>query len=310
MILEALTRLEPPSGGWKLVAVDNGSTDDTRAVLERYRARLPLTVTAEPRPGKNHAINAGLSLVEGDLVVFTDDDVIPAPDWLVRFRACADANPSCTIFGGPIVARWERTPPDWVRNWVPQGPAFGVTRPDLPDGPVHPGQIFGGNLAVRADVFRGGGSFDPSLGPRGTAYSMGGETQFLLRLHNAGHQSRFLRAAPVEHFVRAHQIERRWLLRRAVRFGRSIPRMALLWPPKPMVYWFGVPRHLFRELVEWSVGACRAALARDAESAFRAQWKLAHAWGRAVEWRAISRERRAGSAAEVASEGGSAKLTR
>jgi hypothetical protein len=86
--------------------------------------------------------------------------------------------------------------------------------------------------------------------------------------------------------------------------------MALLWPPKPMVYWFGVPRHLFRELVEWSVGACRAALARDAESAFRAQWKLAHAWGRAVEWRAISRERRAGSAAEVASEGGSAKFTR
>src|SRR5277367_3031437 len=82
-MLDALERLKTPAGGWKVVAIDNASTDNTAALLQERRARLPLTVLAEARRGKNYGLNTGLSVVEGDLVVLTDDDVVPREDWLV-----------------------------------------------------------------------------------------------------------------------------------------------------------------------------------------------------------------------------------
>ena len=42
-VLEAYRNLEEPDGGWKLVVVDNGSTDDTPIILNRFKDLLPLT---------------------------------------------------------------------------------------------------------------------------------------------------------------------------------------------------------------------------------------------------------------------------
>jgi cellulose synthase/poly-beta-1,6-N-acetylglucosamine synthase-like glycosyltransferase len=61
----------------------------------------------EETNGKNAAVNAGLRFVSGDLVVFTDDDVLPRHDWLVRLREAADNEPSFGMFGGVIVPRWQ-----------------------------------------------------------------------------------------------------------------------------------------------------------------------------------------------------------
>src|SRR6516225_223426 len=101
--LGALAGLTSPPGGWKLVVVDNGSTDATREIVASFADRLPLTFLLEPRHGKNAALNAGLGSVEGDLVVFTDDDTLPRPDWLVEMRRAADEHRSFSIFGGSVL---------------------------------------------------------------------------------------------------------------------------------------------------------------------------------------------------------------
>jgi glycosyltransferase involved in cell wall biosynthesis len=82
--LKAFAALESPPSGWKLVVVDNGSSDRTPAVLDEYRHRLPLVPVHEPTLGKNAALNTGLAQLHGDLAVFTDVDVLPRPDWLVQ----------------------------------------------------------------------------------------------------------------------------------------------------------------------------------------------------------------------------------
>ncbi len=40
--LAAMSELEAPADGWKLVIVNNGSTDDTEAHILKWRERLPL----------------------------------------------------------------------------------------------------------------------------------------------------------------------------------------------------------------------------------------------------------------------------
>ena len=79
--LEGYRRLNH-SKNWRMVIIDNGSTDDTADILNFYKEVLPLQVYNEERPGKNLALNAGLNREEGpkaDLYVFTDDDAIPMP---------------------------------------------------------------------------------------------------------------------------------------------------------------------------------------------------------------------------------------
>src|ERR1035438_1152686 len=161
-VLEAYCHLEAPPAGWKLVVADNGSTDQTPQVIDSFRSRLPLHSVVEPKLGKNHALNAGLALIEGDLVVFTDDDAFPRTDWLIKLRKAADTHLAYSLFGGAIVARWEVPPPPWI-VWVKLPAVFTLTIPSQADGPVGPNIVYGPNMAIRARVFESGVRFDPSI---------------------------------------------------------------------------------------------------------------------------------------------------
>src|ERR1700753_1443831 len=88
-MLDQLEHLEPPTGCWDVVAVDNGSSDDTLKILREWKDKLPLTVISEPRRGKNIALNAALPFVKGEIVALTDDDMIVSPDWLVSIERIA-----------------------------------------------------------------------------------------------------------------------------------------------------------------------------------------------------------------------------
>ncbi len=118
-VLNIYCQLEPPDDGWQLVIVDNRSTDQTKEVIASFTQRLPLTYLFEPRQGKNVALNTGLSRVAGDLIVFTDDDTLPQPNWLRQIRLAADSQSEFVIFGGPILPKWEVLPEDWVSSWIP-----------------------------------------------------------------------------------------------------------------------------------------------------------------------------------------------
>lgn len=117
MMLDILTKVIAPSGGWKLIAVDNASTDNTRAILDSYLEKLPLTVLNEKKQGKNAALNTGLEYIEGDLVVFTDDDIVADSNWLVNLRTQVDKQKSYDIFfAGRITPYWSIEPTDWYSN--------------------------------------------------------------------------------------------------------------------------------------------------------------------------------------------------
>ena len=287
-VLEAFCGLDSPAGGWKLVIVDNGSTDETAQVLAFFSDRLPLHSVREPKLGKNSALNAGLALVEGDLTVLTDDDVFPRSDWLVQLRNAADAQPECSIFGGTVVPRWEVPPPHWI-EWVDWGPMFTITEPSLKEGELPPGMITwvqGPNMAIRACVFESGVRFDTSIGPRGSKYAMGSETELILRLGQQGHRAWYVQGAIVEHFIRKEQLRREWVLGRAIRWGRGGHRL----DPRGKL-WGSIPRHLFRDLPKEGLRMAIAWITFQDEALFRAHWRFNWLIGKAIEARILARAR-------------------
>jgi len=273
-VLAAYRALRPPPGGYTLVVVDNASTDATAAVLADQAAALPLQVLHCPQRGKNRALNQALAVVQGDLIVLTDDDTLPQADWLNHLDNAARAQPEFDLFGGHIVADWPCDCPAWIPKLVNLAATYGVTPTDQPSGPVHASQIWGANMVVRRRVFEAGHRFNETVGPAAGEYIMGSETEFSGRVEKAGHRAWFVADAVVAHIIRPHQMQPDWIVQRAYRLGRGWYRheRMLFTPQMPMIR--GVPRWKYREWAGHGLDLLRGRLAGDFDRSFTARWNL------------------------------------
>lgn len=211
---------------WKIVVVDNASTDETAEVLEQFSSRLPLTYRYVGVPGKNLALNAGLSEIEGDFVILSDDDAIPQPGFLDAWRSTMQRYTDIDIFGGEVIPVFDVAPPDWFLRETPNFEALYAMRKGIPEGPIAPDQIFGPNMAVRRHVFAEGMRFSTEIGPNSSEpnYAMGSETEFCVRAVRQGYKSGFASVPRVHHIVRAQQVTPEFFRRRAYRLGRGIAK--------------------------------------------------------------------------------------
>jgi GT2 family glycosyltransferase len=206
-------------------------------------------------------------------------------------RLTADANPEFTMFGGVIRPRWEVPPEPWLLAWVPLSPTFALTDPAWSEGPIKSDLVFSPNMAIRSEVFRDGYRFDESIGPRQGEYPMGSETELTRRLSRAGRRAWHTPRSVVEHIIRASQMEREWVLARAVRYGRGQYRLSG-GNGGERASAFGVPIRLLAGVIVQAGWAACMALAGDREARFHRLWSRNYFLGGIREALAIRRERR------------------
>jgi glycosyltransferase involved in cell wall biosynthesis len=225
-VLQGYEAVAGKDNSWKIVVVDNGSTDETGDILRQFASRLPLTSQFHGEPGKNAALNSALACLEGEFVILTDDDAIPQENFLQSWRAVFDAQPQCNIFGGTVKPVFDVDPPTWLLECQSQFEALYSARSGE-DGPIAPNKIFGPNMAVRKLVFDLGTRFNETIGPneRDKLYPMGSETEFTTRVASAGHLCWFASAPTVHHIVRPWQLTEEFYKTRAYRLGRGLARM-------------------------------------------------------------------------------------
>lgn len=92
-LVAALEQQTFPREDMEVVFVDNGSTDETSALLTRLANASPLRlrhIRLDRNDGSSGGRNAGWKIARGELIAFTDDDCLPEPDWLKEGVAAMD----------------------------------------------------------------------------------------------------------------------------------------------------------------------------------------------------------------------------
>src|SRR5690348_16088470 len=148
--LASIAGQQSPGIAWEVLVADNGSTDETGAVLQRWAARVPLRTVFERGPGKNRALNQALAMARGGLLLFTDDDVVAQPGWIAAHAAAAARWPDHQIFGGLITPRFPRDPPAWALRDPFVSVLFAAYDPGGAEGPTTE-LPFGPNYSLRAE---------------------------------------------------------------------------------------------------------------------------------------------------------------
>jgi glycosyltransferase involved in cell wall biosynthesis len=92
-----------PPDRFEIIVVDNGSTDETITILDRYSSRI--RILREGKKGPSAARNAGIRSARYPRIAFTDADCVPDPSWLGELMSYAVHNPGADFVGGRIVAR-------------------------------------------------------------------------------------------------------------------------------------------------------------------------------------------------------------
>jgi glycosyltransferase involved in cell wall biosynthesis len=89
---------------FELIVVDDGSTDDTRAILQRYAAADDrVRLISRPNTGIVGARNDALSAARGELMAVIDADDLAMPDRLERQVAYMRDHPECVCVGSWVV---------------------------------------------------------------------------------------------------------------------------------------------------------------------------------------------------------------
>lgn len=110
-LLESLAMQTYPEERFEIVLVDDGSTDETKALTDHFLEAhgLPIRYFYQQTQGPGPSRNLGMEKAEGDVFVFIDSDCIAPPDWLENIAA-AMADGSVDAFGGPDQCRSDFPP--------------------------------------------------------------------------------------------------------------------------------------------------------------------------------------------------------
>lgn len=288
--LDSVCELSIPSElEWELIVVDNNSTDNTKEVVNAFQKSCNFCVryVFEEKQGLSHARNRAIEEAKGELIIWTDDDVLVDERWLVEYVAGFQRHTDAAFFGGPIEPWFETEPPQWLaRGMDVYGSALACkggnadearieSKADLP---------YGANMAVRKSAYEDL-RYDPNLGRTASDMVSDEETAFFAALLGRGQHGVWLPSVRVRHVITKERMTKRYFRGYYRGYGATLVRLSD-YDPSLLVRVAGMPRWLvWRVIVQYAL-CLRGELTRAQGQEVR--WRNLHVdIGRLLEYRRL-----------------------
>jgi len=153
----------------EIIVVDDGSTDNTLEVLERYGDRI--TVIATPNRGVQSARNTGIRAATSDYATLCDSDDLLEPGFLTTFSRWLADNPACDVLYSNFLSFNQSTvfrdrlsyAPAGVYDDLPANDAVWLDVPDLLARVIKFQILFPTGSTVRRAIYDEIGGYDPAF---------------------------------------------------------------------------------------------------------------------------------------------------
>ncbi|NEQ34762.1 MAG: glycosyltransferase family 2 protein [Leptolyngbya sp. SIO4C5] len=203
---------------WEIVVVDNNSTDDTPAIVERFQkdwpTAFPLRYCLEKKQGAVFARQRAIQEAQGTLIGFLDDDNFPGDRWVAAAYQFGQAHPQVGAYGSRIVGKFETPPPphfERIQSFLAikeRGERPNQYRPEVLSLPA------GAGLVVRKQIWLDHVPQNQKLqGPVSKSLATKGEDfEALLHIAQAGWEIWYNPDMLVEHWIPSWRLERQYLV--------------------------------------------------------------------------------------------------
>lgn len=210
--LDRIQALDYPD--FEVLVVDNApSNEETRELLERICALdSRFRYLRQERPGLSAARNAGLAAARGEILAFTDDDVLVDRNWLTEIARAFRSEPGIGCVTGLVATAaietsaegyFDARSPSWSARMTSERYDLRGRDDGSPLFPYSAG-VFGtgANLALAREAMDRVGEFDEALGA-GTKTRGGEDLDIFVRVLRAGYTIAYEPASLVWHQHRA-----------------------------------------------------------------------------------------------------------
>jgi glucosyl-dolichyl phosphate glucuronosyltransferase len=244
-----------PDPHWELIVVDNNSKDTTKEEVERFRLSSGLDVryAFEGNQGLSHARNCGIKLARGEVIAFTDDDVLVDPQWLNEIvKTFEGFKADCA--GGKIIPVWPGARPTWFTRDMEGYLALLDYGDDIIEINQANQMLFGANIAFSRAILDKVGPFNTALGRIGGKLYSHEEKDLFERIILSGGKVVYQPRAIVHHVIGTNRTKKAYF--RKWRFDDGEHEAILLGDYKQRNI-FGIPYFVIRKFItacsEWAV---------------------------------------------------------
>ncbi len=185
----------PEASGFEVIVVDDGSSDDTAAVVARISKGfpVPLQYLYQDNRKQGAARNLGAQRATGSYLVFLGDDTVPRRDFLAEHRLShRNADPKTAVIGYTPWAD-DSSKSRFMEYIGEKGWQFGFSLIEDPQR-VPFNFFYTSNLSLSRALFLASGGFDEEFQEYGWE-----DTELSLRLHGLGMRIVYNRRAVADH---------------------------------------------------------------------------------------------------------------
>ena len=201
LTLDSFLAQSYPRDRYEIIVADNNSLDDTREVAARYvgNSGVPVKYIFEQRQGVHYARNGAARQAVGDILYFTDDDMIADINLLQEIIKPFAIDEKVATVTGKVLPKWEEPPPDWVLEICINGLLSLLDRPeDLVISSVDC-DVYSCHQAIRREFFFQSGGFNPE----NTAgeWVGDGETGLNIKIRQLGYKFAYIGSSVIYHII-------------------------------------------------------------------------------------------------------------
>ena len=214
--INSFLNINYPKNKYEIIVSNNNSNDDTRFVINKLKKKNKLIkYIFVKKQGVHYARNYASKIAKGDILYFTDDDMLATKNILLELVDIFKKDKKIATATGLILPKFEASPPLWIKKYLIN---FWLS---LTDSKTKEKKIiisnddfgiFSCHQAIKKNIFCKSGGFNPE---NTAGIWMGdGETGLNIKIKKLGYKFAYTKKSVIFHFITKSRLNFSYLFSR------------------------------------------------------------------------------------------------